>query len=155
MLVGATLIAAIALGAWFPASALLHQHQQLTAAASELHNLDQKNHALEQKAAELKTPAALGRIAQQQYGLVPPGDQAYQVLPASGSGNAAVTGPGATAGGATAGGTTAGGTSSGTASRATGPAGGSGSTTTATGAAAQSGAGGFFSRVLRTLEFWR
>ncbi|MGH8979703.1 MAG: FtsB family cell division protein [Acidimicrobiales bacterium] len=142
MLVAATVIAAVMLAAWFPATDLLHQHEQLAAATTQLHELDQKNHALERKADELQTPAAVERIAQQQYDLVVPGEEAYQVLPPATSGNGAVTGasgsstPGALGGAGGAGGATA-------------AVGATGATTSV------SSSGGFFSRLRQTLEFWR
>ncbi len=91
MFIGSMLIAALVLVAWFPASDLLHQHDQLAAATSELRSLDQKNQALKEKATELVTPIQVGRVAQTQYGLVAIGDQAYQVLPASGTKDKSLT----------------------------------------------------------------
>jgi len=164
MLVGSMLLAVVVMGAWFPASDLLHQHQQLAAATTELRHLDQKNHALKEKAAQLETPAAIGRIAQQQYDLVAPGEQAYQVLPASGSGNGTVSGhtPGTLAAGTTPaiGTATTGAPTDGGRSLASGGHGAtatrSGATAKATSAAtANRAAGGFFSRIVDTLEFWR
>ncbi len=161
MLVGATLVASVVMGAWFPASDLLHQHQQLAAATTELRHLDQKNHALEKKAAQLETPAAIGRIAQQQYDLVAPGEQAYQVLPASGSGNGTLTG--STSGTAAAGASASRSGRSGISDPGRAPGTGHGSptaplsaSTKATSAtAAQPTSRSFFSRILETLEFWR
>lgn len=167
MFVGATVVAVMIMAAWFPASDLLHQHEQLASATTELHSLDQKNHALEKKAAELETPSDIERIAQQQYDLVPPGDQPYQVLPPSGSGNGAVLG----ATGATSSSTSSSSTSSsstapasssapsGAASHQNASSGPGGTTGGADGTSGTTGvpatSAGFFSRVLQTLEFWR
>jgi hypothetical protein len=124
------------LAAWFPASSLLHQRAQLDAASAQLGRLDHQNAALRHQEKQLRTPATLGRIAQEQYDLVPPGEQAYQVLPPSGSGSADGTLSGTSA--STGGGSTA------------GDAGGSSASSASVGAS-----GGFLGRVLRTLEFWR
>lgn len=135
----ATLSSAGILAAWFPASDLLHQHAQLDAASAQLGRLNRENAALRHRERQLRTPATLGRIARQQYDLVPPGDQAYQVLPPSGSG---------TSGGSLA-------------ATATGTSGGASRTSTSgrhdvPGTATSGGSsGGFFARILRTLEFWR
>lgn len=123
--------------AWFPVSTLLHQRGQLAAASTELNKLHRENATLHHQETQLRTPSTLGRIAQQQYGLVPPGDQAYQVLPPSGSGSADGTlGP-------TASGDSGNGHHGGTSTGASGTAGSSGRS------------GSFLGRVLQTLEFWR
>lgn len=131
------------LAAWFPASSLLHQRAQLDAASSQLGRLDRQNAALRHQEKELRTPATLGRIAQQQYDLVAPGDQAYQVLPPSGSGASD-------------------GSLSPTSAGATGDGSGGPAGTSGHGGASSSGSGAtpetsgsFFGRVLQTLEFWR
>jgi hypothetical protein len=141
MLAVATLSSAGILAAWFPASDLLHQRAQLDAASAQLGRLNRENAALRHRERQLRTPATLGRIAQQQYDLVPPGDQAYQVLPPSGSGSAA----GSLA--ATATGTSGGASGTSTPGRSVGPGAGTGTS--------GAGSGGFFARILRTLEFWR
>jgi len=126
------------LAAWFPASDLLHQRSQLAAASAELHKLDRQNAALHHQATQLRTPATLGRIAQQQYDLVPPGEQAYQVLPPSGSGSA-----------------------DGTLGSTAAPTRGSSATSSHPGRAASSPgtatgtSGSFLDRIVHTLEFWR
>lgn len=141
----AVVASAAVVGAWFPVSALLHQREQLTAAAAQLRRLDAQNAGLRHEEQQLRTPATLGRIAQGQYDLVPPGDQAYQVLPPSGSGGS----DGALAPTAT----LATGESGLGPSAAPGDEGGSSGSSGSSGSAAP--AGSFFSRVLRTLEFWR
>jgi len=129
------------LAAWFPTSSLFHQRAQLAAASVQLGQLQRQNAALRQEEKQLRTPTTLGRIAQQQYDLVAPGDQAYQVLPASGSGGLDGTlGPASTPAAAH----------------------GSGSATTAasrargsSGSGAPAAPGGLIGRMLQTLEFWR
>ncbi len=131
------------MAAWFPASDLLHQRQQLASASTQLARLRQENTQLNHKAARLRTPAEIARLAQEQDQLVKPGQQAYQVLPPS-AGQAAS--PTATTGPAPA-------------TTTTTPAGGSAAGGTGQGGSASAqGAGGspsFVSRVLHTLEFWR
>jgi cell division protein FtsB len=132
LLVVSAVVSIVIAVAWFPASDLLHQRQQLAAASTQLQKLDQQNQTLEKEAKGLKTPAEIEKIAEQQYDLVEPGQQAYQVLPASGSGNGVGLG-----------------TSGGTARHST--AGKKSSSSASTPASS----GDFFSRVLDTLEFWR
>ena len=129
------------LAAWFPASDLLHQRAELASSSAQLARLDHQDARLRHEERQLRTPATLGRIAQQQYGLVPPGEEAYQVLPPSGSatgtlGDAARTQRDAASGG-----------QDGTRQGRTG-AGGSAQTPGGDRA-------GFLERVLQTLEFWR
>ena len=132
-------VASVAIfAAWFPVSGLLHQRQQLAAASSELRQLNAQNRTLQHRAKALETTAAVGRIAQQQYDLVAPGEQVYQVLPAASSnGNGTLT----------------------TAPAGSTPAPGSkaGSGTTAADRTASHGRSttGFLGRVVQTLEFWR
>lgn len=148
----AAVLAVLIVVAWFPASDLLHQRQQLASDTSQLNALRRSNAALDKEAKRLKTPAEVGRIAAEQDGLVAPGQQSFEVLPpssatsaggASRAGNGTKgTGPGAAPGsGAGAGSTT------GAASR------GSGGSARHTGSAGSTP--GFVGRVLRTLEFWR
>ena len=137
MLVVAVFCSVGILAAWFPATSLLHQRSQLAAAATQLGQLNRDNAALRHQEKQLRTPATIGRIAQQQYDLVPPGEQAYQVLPASGSGGAG--GMLATTG------------SAGPGSSPALPTQSSGTSPSAPAATSES----FFGRILRTLEFWR
>lgn len=144
LVLGVVLSAAI-VAAWFPASELFHQRQQLASASSELRRLDEQNRSLRRQAKELETPAAVGRIAQQQYDLVAPGEEAYQVLPPSSTDASGTLSTGGS-----------------TSERSTGSR--SGGARTARGAAARSEAAGtgsdgtsrsFLGRVMQTLEFWR
>ncbi len=127
--------------AWFPTSSLLHQRSQLAGAAVQLEQLNRANAALRQKEAQLRTPGTIGRIAQQQYDLVAPGEEAYQVLPPSGSARAG--GPAGTL-----------------AMTAPEGLGSSHAEPNHASTAAGSGAAGvtsesFFGRIVKTLEFWR
>jgi cell division protein FtsB len=156
------------LAAWLPVSAVLHERSNLAQASSQLDQLRHDNQTLAQDAAALANPAQAAQIAREQYQQVPPGEQAYEVLPPAGKGSgqyagdpglqkpvspdrsqgtlpttpttAPSTGPGSTAGTAGQGSATA-------TTQPSGTSGGSGST-------ASSG-GGILGRIERTLEFWR
>ena len=172
LMAGAAVVSVVIVAAWFPASALYHQHEQLGASTAQLTELRQQDKALDQERKSLASPAEIARIARQQYDLVKPGQQAYEVLPPSdGSGsNAPDAGdPGLSAPVTPSGeselpdGT--GHSSSGTANTATGGSGstahdGSGSGKDANGSTNSSAAGGTTAssvggRILQTLEFWR
>jgi hypothetical protein len=146
MLGAAAAVSVAVVTAWFPATDLLHQHEQLTAASAQLDRVRKENRALSAESKRLRAPSEIARIAAQQYGLVEPGQQVYQVLPASGTGSG---GAGATA--SEPGGKghppvpPAGGASTSSQGARSGAEGGRGS----------GGGGGFLSRVLQTLEFWR
>lgn len=136
----ATSVAIVA--AWFPASDLLHQRSQLDSASAALAQLDHENTVLRREAAQLRTKSAIADIARQQYGLVTPGVQAYQVLPASGEGDGTLA--------------TAAGAAGAAGSRPPGAVTSSGNQTSSGGRAGKTPtSGGFVSRVVHTLEFWR
>jgi cell division protein FtsB len=132
-LIGAVVVSAAILGAWFPASALYHQRSSLASANTQLHQLVQQDAALAQERKNLTNQAEIDRIAREQYQLVTPGQQAFEVLPPSGSNSSGSLG-------------------------ANGPVGPSGSTTsTQPRSAAQSNthSEGTLARMLHALEFWR
>jgi cell division protein FtsL len=85
MLLGGALLSVVILGAWFPASALYHQHSSLASAETELTELHQEDAALAQERKKLSDSTEIDRIAREQYQLVSPGQQAYEVLPPTGS----------------------------------------------------------------------
>ena len=94
-LVVAVVLAAVALVAWFPATSLLHERQALAATTGQVRRLTQQDRALAREEQRLQSPAEVARIAREQYQLVAPGQQAYQVLPpngAAGSSTAAYAG---------------------------------------------------------------
>lgn len=76
----------VAVVAWFPASALLSDRKALATVTSQLDTLRQQDRALTAERARLSQPAEIERIARQQYEMVSPGAQAYQVLPKTGQG---------------------------------------------------------------------
>ncbi len=82
---GALVVSAIVLFAWFPASSLLSQRSNLTGAEAQLGALHTQDAALAQERKNLSDAGEIGRIAREQYQLVSPGQQAYQVLPPSGA----------------------------------------------------------------------
>lgn len=149
----ATVASVAIVAAWFPVSSLLHQRAQLGAASAALSRLNHENLAMHREAKQLQTPSALSRIAQQQYGLVSPGEQAYQVLPPSGTAGAG--GPLAT--GPTTPTSSAGQSSSGVSTPGISTGGGRSvpSPSARGGQTAAGTSGSFFTRVLQTLEFWR
>ncbi len=153
MLLGAVVISAVVLFAWFPAGSLLSQRSNLADTEAQLGAMKQQDAALAQEKKNLSDAAEIGRIARAQYQLVSPGQQAYEVLPPSGAAAAGTpyTGDPGSAGPA--------------APSATPelPPGGVTTTTTPSSAHAGSngvpGAGaspgsGFLSRVVHALEFW-
>jgi len=81
MLLGGALLSVVVLGAWFPASALYQQHSSLASAEAELSQLHRQDAALAQERKNLSNSTEVDRIAREQYQLVSPGQQAYEVLP--------------------------------------------------------------------------
>jgi cell division protein FtsL len=88
MLVGGALLSLVVLGAWFPANALYHQHSSLANEEAQLNVLHQQNAALAQERKNLSDATEISRIAREQYQLVSPGQQAFEVLPRTGSAHA-------------------------------------------------------------------
>jgi hypothetical protein len=135
----AAVTAIVMLVGWFPLSALWHQQSQLDATAAQINAIKQQQRALTLQAESIDSKSAATLLAREQYQLVAPGQSLIQVLPGTGSGIV---------------------------SQSTGDPGlqplvapssvstlvakpGSSSTPHA------SLSRGFFSRLLRTLEFWR
>ncbi len=85
---GALVVSAIVLSAWFPASSLLSQRSKLAGTEAELGALHKQDAALAQEKKNLSDAGEIGRLAREQYQLVSPGQQAYQVLPPSGAASA-------------------------------------------------------------------
>ncbi|HLX89494.1 MAG TPA: septum formation initiator family protein [Acidimicrobiales bacterium] len=162
---GAALFAGAVLLTGLPVSALLTQRQQLSTTSAELRSLQSADHQLSTQSRHLTDPATVQGMARSDYGMVPPGEKAYVILPPPGSSAAAVAGSGhvplegppvapgsalsqqllglplSSHDGATG--------STGSTGRSTSGASGHGSSGTS------SGSGSFLSRVIRTLEFWR
>ncbi len=85
ILLGAVAVSAVVLFAWFPAGSLLSQRSNLSEAEAQLATLHQQDAALAQEKKNLSDSGEIGRIAREQYQLVGPGQQAYEVLPPSGA----------------------------------------------------------------------
>jgi hypothetical protein len=91
---GAVVFALVVLATGMPVSALLAQRHQLSSASTELARLHEENGSLEHQARQLSDSATVGALARTEYGLVPNGDKAYDILPAPGTsaGTASSTG---------------------------------------------------------------
>jgi cell division protein FtsB len=148
---GALVVSAVVLVAWFPASSLLDQRSGLSAAQEQLAALHKQDAALAQEKKNLSDAGEIGRIARAQYQLVDPGQRAYEVLPPSGAtaaGSPYAGDPGS-AGPAT------------PSATPELPPGGVTTTITPTGVsahgttAAQPPGSGLLARMLHALEFWR
>jgi cell division protein FtsB len=162
--VGAVVASAIVLFAWFPAGSLLSQRSNLHGTEAELNVLHAQDAALAQENKNLSDPGEIGRIAREQYQLVSPGQQAYEVLPPSGAtaagtpyagdpGSVGPVTPSATPelppGGVTTTSTTEPGSSAAAARAAAAAA------AAAHPQAKSTSSGGFVSRMVHALEFWR
>lgn len=138
----AVVTAVAMLAGWFPLTTLIHQQSQLDAARSQISAVTQQRAVLEQQARSIETRAAATQLAREQYQLVAPGQSLIQVLPGIGSGYVSqstgdpglqpLVSP------------------SSSPSLLTTPA-----TPTSTTPGAHQSTGGFITRFLRTLEFWR
>jgi cell division protein FtsB len=82
---GALAVSAAVLFAWFPAGSLFNQRSSLTATEAQLGTLHRQDAALAQEKKNLSDAGEIGRIAREQYQLVSPGQQAYEVLPPAGA----------------------------------------------------------------------
>lgn len=67
----------------FPTRTLLEQDHQISTTEHQIAVLDKENATLRRRAASLDNPAALEQLARREYGLVMPGQKAYDVVPAS------------------------------------------------------------------------
>ena len=85
VLLGAVVASAVVLFAWFPAGSLLSQRSNLADTEAQLAALHKQDVALAQEKKNLSDASEIGRIAREQYQLVSPGQQAYEVLPPSGA----------------------------------------------------------------------
>lgn len=77
----AVLAAFVSLGV-LPARTYLEKKEAVASAEAELATLQTQNAAAQAHVDALQTDAEIERIAREQYGLVKPGDEKYQVLPA-------------------------------------------------------------------------
>jgi cell division protein FtsB len=65
-----------------PARTYVQQRQQMHAAENRYQVLAQANKKLDDRVKELQTDQAISQLARERYELVPPGAQAYAVMPA-------------------------------------------------------------------------
>jgi cell division protein FtsB len=86
LFVAALVVAGILFTFGNPARTWYDQHQDIAAARERNDVLDEQSRQLEARAAQLRTDAEVERIAREQYGLVKPGEEAFGILPAPGSG---------------------------------------------------------------------
>ncbi|MGA8372742.1 MAG: septum formation initiator family protein, partial [Acidimicrobiales bacterium] len=173
MVVVAAVFAAVVLATSFPASGLLDQHRQLSAANAAVHRLQSENKALAVEQKQLNSKAEIQRLARLSYQLVDPGQTAYNVLPpgaqstgkggsvAEDPGNQPLVAPANAAGMSPDPGLPNTPTTSPQASSSSQAPASSGAATSGASRASKpiaqptGGGGGFWSRTLRTLEFWR
>jgi cell division protein FtsB len=85
ILLGGVVVSVVVLFAWFPAGSLLTQRSSLAATELQLSTLHKQDAALTQEQKNLSDAGEIGRIAREQYQLVSPGQQSYEVLPPSGA----------------------------------------------------------------------
>ena len=130
----AVVTAAAILVGWLPLSALWHQQSQIDAARTQIHALQSEESSLTTQAKSLDSVAAATQLAREQYQLVSPGQSLIQVLPGNAAG--AVTAQSVDPG-----------------YQPLVPP--SGTLPVATATANHPFAGGFLSRLVGTLEFWR
>jgi len=147
-LVAAVAGAGIILAAWFPAGGLLAQRRTLSETAATLGQLRTEDAALRAESKNLSNPSEIARIARQQFQLIAPGEEAFQILPPPGQPTGATDPYAGDPGNESVG------------SPSLASAGGEDPTSAGTHGAghahtAPSGVAGLFDRVLQTLEFWR
>ena len=81
------LVTAVAmLVGWFPLAALWHQQSQLDATAAQIASIKHQQAALVLQAQSIDTKSAATLLAREQYQLVAPGPSLIQVLPGNGTG---------------------------------------------------------------------
>jgi len=69
----------------FPTRTYLAQRRQVTNAQRDVEVLRQQNDELQREAEQLQSPAAVERMAREQFHMVLPGEQVFEVMPAAGS----------------------------------------------------------------------
>jgi hypothetical protein len=134
----AVVTAAIMIAGWFPFSSLWHQQAQIDTATAQIKAIQRQEASLTSQAKSVDTKAAAMELAREQYQLVSPGQSLIQVLPGDSAGqvSASSADPGL--------------------QPLVSPS--SMAPLTASSASSKSVAhksNAYFSRLLRTLEFWR
>ena len=82
----ALVTAAVMLVGWFPVNAIWHQQSQLNSTAAQISAIHRQQHALTLQANSIDSTAEATLLAREQYQLVAPGQSLIQVLPGDGSG---------------------------------------------------------------------
>jgi hypothetical protein len=82
----ALVTAVVMLVGWFPLTALWHQQSQLDATAAQIAAIKHQQAALLLQAKSIDTKSAATLLAREQYQLVAPGQSLIQVLPGDGTG---------------------------------------------------------------------
>ena len=135
----AVVTAVVMLVGWFPASAIWHQQSELNATTAQINAIKSQQRALTLQAKSIDSKSAAILLAREQYQLVAPGQSLIQVLPGTGPGNVdqSTGDPGL--------------------QPLVSPSSVSSlvPSTSKTAAKHHSSAKAFFSRLVRTLEFWR
>ena len=86
--------AAVVVATSMPVSDLLTQHRQLTSTAQALAATQAADRSLTAEARSLSDPSTVAGLARSEYGLVPSGQKAYVILPPVGSSATTVSGSG-------------------------------------------------------------
>lgn len=164
---GGALFAGAVLLTGLPVSALLTQRNQLSTTSATLHSLQNADRTLSAQSRHLTSPSTVDGMARSDYGMVPPGQKAYVILPPPGSSASAVAGsghvplegapvvPGSSESQQLLGlqSTTPDSTATADGSRSTGSAGSAHHSSHAS--TSSQAPSSFWGRVVRTLEFWR
>ncbi|MGD0313633.1 MAG: septum formation initiator family protein [Acidimicrobiales bacterium] len=77
----AALFAVTVLATSFPISAIISQHRQLSAASTQLHQLQDENRSLAVQEHELNSKVAINEMAREDFQMVSPGQTLFDVLP--------------------------------------------------------------------------
>jgi cell division protein FtsB len=85
LVLAAVVFAAVVLLSALPWSTLMDQHAQLSSAAAQVTALQAQNRALAVEERELSNATTVAGLARQDYGLVEPGQKAYDILPPPGT----------------------------------------------------------------------
>ncbi len=88
----AAAFALVVLATNFPLTTLLSQHNELSAASSQLQQTQNANRLLADQDRQLNSTADIDRLARQDYQMVGRGQTLYDVLPASGTATATTLG---------------------------------------------------------------
>lgn len=88
----AAVFALVVLATNFPLTTLLSQHNELSAASSQLQQTEHANRLLADQDRQLNSTVAIDRLARQDYQMVGRGQTLYDVLPASGKSTATTLG---------------------------------------------------------------